>query len=77
MTISDLKTACPACKGSGQQAGISDGGIPQIHVGGRCLRCTGRGFLLTDLGEDVWNVLRPFISELIDERLSARAGMGR
>jgi hypothetical protein len=77
MTILDLKTPCPACKGSGQQAGISDGGISQIHASGRCLRCSGRGFLLTDLGEDVWNMLRPFIRDLIDERLDARAGVGR
>lgn len=73
MTISDLKTMCTACKGSGQQAAISDGGIPQIHVSGRCLRCQGRGFLLTGLGEDVWNLLRPLVMDLINERLPERA----
>ena len=77
MIISDLKSPCPICKGSGQQAGISAGGIPQINVTGRCLRCSGRGFLLTDLGEDVLNVLRPFIADLVDERFAARQGSGR
>jgi hypothetical protein len=73
MTITDLKQTCPACKGSGQQPAINDGGIPQILVAGRCLRCAGRGFLLTDLGQDVWKALRPFIADLIDERLGAQA----
>ncbi len=77
MTISDLKTMCPACQGSGQQAAISDSGIPQIHVSGRCLRCQGRGFQLTNLGEDVWKVLRPFVTDLITERLTERPGPGR
>ena len=68
MVIRDLKTPCPRCKGTGRLAGVSNLGIAQINVSGQCPNCRGRGFLLTELGQDLVNLLRPFVEEWIDER---------
>jgi len=65
MVIADLKQTCGACSGSGRQTGIAQWGIAQINPNGRCLNCGGRGFLLTQLGRDVLDLLRPFIEEMI------------
>ena len=65
MVIADLKQTCTTCQGSGRQAGYSQWGITQINPAGRCLTCEGRGFLLTQLGRDVLDLLRPYIEELL------------
>ncbi len=67
MVINDLKDDCPQCKGMGFQAGISRMGITEINVGGACAACAGRGFLLTDQGRDLVELLRPLIREMFDE----------
>jgi hypothetical protein len=72
MVIKDLKQTCAPCRGSGRQAGVSQWGITQTNPGGRCLACGGRGFVLTPLGEEVMDLLRPFIEDMIDARLAAR-----
>lgn len=72
MVIKDLKQTCVQCRGSGKQAGVSQWGITQINPAGRCLACGGRGFLLTPLGQEVVDLLRPFIEEVIDMRQAAR-----
>jgi len=69
MVITDLKETCAQCRGTGRQPGISVVGIPQINIGGVCPQCGGRGFRLTELGQDVLRMLRPFIEDIIDERL--------
>jgi hypothetical protein len=69
MDIADLKQTCPACKGSGQQPGISNRGVREINVDGRCLACEGRGFRLTVVGQDLVRLLRPFIEDLVHEEL--------
>lgn len=65
MVISDLKQNCPRCGGSGWQPGFTAMGIAQINYDGRCPTCKGRGFALTELGQDLLNLLRPFIEELV------------
>jgi hypothetical protein len=65
MHISELKQTCPRCRGSGHQPGFTALGISQINYDGRCPACQGRGFQLTELGQDVLNLLRPFIEEMI------------
>ncbi|MBI3994117.1 MAG: hypothetical protein HY342_12655 [Candidatus Lambdaproteobacteria bacterium] len=72
MVINDLKQVCPQCRGMGFQAGISRMGISEPNVGGKCPKCAGRGFLLTSLGRDLVDLLRPFMAELIEERARAR-----
>ena len=72
MVINELKDICPLCQGMKFTAGISDMGITQINPGGTCPSCNGRGFLLTEKGEDLLELLRPFILEMIDSRKDAK-----
>ena len=65
MVITDLKRTCPRCKGSGHQPGFVAMGISQINYDGRCPACKGRGFELTELGQDLVALLRPFMQDLI------------
>ena len=65
MVISDLKQNCQRCGGSGHQSGFTALGIAQINYDGRCPTCKGRGFQLTELGQDLLNLLRPFFEDLI------------
>jgi len=67
VVINDLKTICPQCRGVGRTAGIRNLGISQINLAGVCNRCGGRGFLLTELGQDLLDLLRPFVEEMIAE----------
>jgi hypothetical protein len=66
MVISELKQTCPRCQGRKFLAGIADMGITQINPGGTCPACKGRGFLLTQKGQDLLDLLRPFILELVE-----------
>jgi predicted methyltransferase len=72
MVIAELKSHCAECKGTGQLAAFEELGINQINPRKHCPYCQGRGFHLTELGQDVLKTLRPFIVELVDERLGAR-----
>jgi hypothetical protein len=72
MVIADLKQTCTRCLGSGRQAGVNQWGITQINPAGHCLTCEGRGFLLTQLGRDVLDLLRPFIEDMVAAKLPAR-----
>lgn len=69
MVINDLKDICPKCQGSGRLAGITNMGISQINIGGVCPGCSGRGYQLTELGQDVLDTLRPFIEEMIADAM--------
>lgn len=71
MVIRDLKQTCSRCQGSGRQTAVQEWGIAQINPGGRCHGCGGRGFVLTELGRDVLEMLRPFIEDIVEERLRA------
>ena len=65
MVISDLKTNCTHCNGLGRTAAIKPLGISQINFSGQCPHCSGRGFTLTELGEDVLKLMRPFMKEIV------------
>ncbi|HKI98746.1 MAG TPA: hypothetical protein VKB51_09760 [bacterium] len=65
MVITELKQICSRCRGSGRQPGFVAMGISQINYDGRCPACHGRGFQLTELGQDLLNLLRPFVEEMI------------
>lgn len=65
MVITDLKRTCPRCRGSGYQPGFSQLGVSQINYDGRCPVCAGRGFELTELGQDLVNLLKPFVEDMI------------
>lgn len=67
MVINDLRERCSNCGGSGRKAGITSLGISQINIGGICAKCSGKGFFLTDLGQDLVDLLRPYIKEIIEE----------
>lgn len=67
MVINDLKRTCQRCRGSGHQPGFNTMGVSQINYDGRCPACSGRGFGLTELGQDLLNLLRPFIEEMISQ----------
>lgn len=69
MVINDLKDICTKCRGSGRLAGITSMGISQINIGGVCPGCNGRGFQLTELGQDLLIMLRPFVEEMIAEAM--------
>jgi len=73
MVILDLKTPCARCQGTGRLAGLPSLGITQINYAGECPQCSGRGFMLTELGQDLVNLLRPFVQEWIEERRPAGA----
>ena len=72
MVINDLKQVCPQCRGMKFQAGISRLGISEPNVGGKCPTCAGRGFLLTDLGRDLVELLQPLVAEMFEEWAKAR-----
>ena len=71
MVINDLKQVCQQCAGSGRQAAFSEWGIAQINPDGRCHACRGRGFVLTALGHELLELLRPFIEEIVADRRPA------
>lgn len=66
MVINELKQNCARCKGTGNQPGFSSLGINQINYDGRCPICQGKGYQLTELGEDLVKLLRPVIEEMIE-----------
>ncbi len=74
MVIKDLKETCSLCRGTGRLAGITSMGISQINAAGACHGCGGKGFLLTELGRDVVQLLRPFIAEMIAAARPPAAG---
>ena len=76
IAIADLKSTCATCNGSGFKPGITAGGIRQISTDTHCPTCRGRGFLLTELGQDLLKLLQPFIEDLIDARM-AKGGAAR
>ena len=74
MVINDIKQICSQCQGSGNQAGRPQWGSTQINPGGRCHHCQGRGFVLTELGQELVTLLRPFVMEMIDEARPTQPG---
>ena len=59
MLISDLKKPCTECEGSGYIAGLDEWGTIQINLRQSCHVCSGRGYNLTELGQDLWKLYKP------------------
>ena len=67
MLIADLKQTCTTCNGSGFHAGYNQYGTLLPSTDGKCLACKGMGYLLTELGEELWALLHPLIVETIQQ----------
>ena len=67
MLITDLKKTCSECKGNGYIAGLEELGSIQINLRQSCHVCYGKGFNLTELGQDLWKLYKPMIQKLINE----------
>ena len=69
MLISDLKKLCNECEGSGYIAGLDECGTIQINLRQSCHVCSGKGFNLTELGQELWKLYKPMVQNLINEEL--------
>ena len=73
MLISDLKKLCNECEGSGYIAGLDEWGTIQINLRQSCHVCSGRGYNLTELGQDLWKLYKPMVQNLINEVLQNKS----
>ena len=69
MLISDLKKPCNECEGSGNMAGFDEWGTIQINLRQSCHVCSGRGYNLTEIGQDLWKLYKPMVQNLINDAL--------
>ena len=69
MLISDLKKPCNECEGSGYIAGLDELGTIQINLHQSCHVCSGKGYNLTELGQELWKLYKPMVQNLINEVL--------
>ena len=69
MLISDLKKPCNECEGSGYIAGLDEWGTIQINLRQSCHVCSGGGYNLTELGQELWKLYKPMVQNLINEVL--------
>ena len=67
MLISDLKKPCNECEGSGYIAGLDEWGTIQINLPQSCHFCSGKGFNLTELGQELWELYKPMVQNLIKD----------
>ncbi len=65
MVIADLKIPCFACQGSGFRAGFNEAGTLLTNDSGKCVACQGKGYSLTKLGKDIWELYQPMITEML------------
>ena len=73
MLISDLKKPCNECEGSGYIAGLDEWGTIQINLRQSCHVCSGRGYNLTELGQELWKLYKPMVQNLINEALQNKS----
>ena len=73
MLISDLKKPCNESEGSGYIAGLDEWGTIQINLRQSCHICSGRGFNLTELGQELWKLYKPMVHNLINEVLQNKS----
>ena len=73
MLISDLRRECSNCDTSGFQAGYDEWGSIQTNLQKSCQHCSGKGHILTELGEDLWKLYRPMLQKLIREELQNKS----
>ena len=69
MLISDFKKPCNECEGSGYIAGLDEWGTIQINLRQSCHVCSGKGFNLTELGQELWKLYKPMVKNLISEAM--------
>ena len=67
MLITDLRQPCQRCGSSGFEAGYDEYGSLHAKLRPVCIDCSGRGYVLTELGREVWNLFKPMILELVRE----------
>ena len=72
MLISDLKRPCTECDGSGFQAGFDEWGSIHTNLRQSCPGCTGKGYTLTELGDNLWKLYSPMIQDLIREEIQKK-----
>ena len=65
MLITDLRQPCQRCGSSGFEAGFDEYGSLQAKLRPVCIDCNGKGYVLTELGREVWSLLKPMILELV------------
>ena len=75
MLISDLKRPCTECDGSGFQAGFDEWGSIQTNLRQSCPGCAGKGYNLTELGDNLWKLYSPMIQDLIREEIQKKGLM--
>ena len=73
MLISDLKKLCAECEASGYIAGLDEWGTIQINLRQSCHVCSGRGYNLTELGQELWKLYKPMVHNLINEALQNKS----
>ena len=73
MLISELKKTCNECEGSGYIAGLDEWGTIQINLRQSCHVCSGRGFNLTELGQELWKLYKPMVKNLISQGLQNKS----
>ena len=73
MLISDLKKPCNECEGSWHIAGLDEWGIIQINLLESCHVCFGRGYNLTEIGQELWKLYKPMVQNLINEALQNKS----
>ena len=73
MLISDLKKPCNECEGSGYIAGLDEWGSIQINLRQSCHICSGRGYNLTELGQELWKLYKPMFQNLISKALQNKS----
>lgn len=72
MVIADLKQPCTACSGSGFIAGFNQYGTFLANETGKCKDCQGKGFCLTKLGQEIWELYAPMVEERVQKALQQR-----
>ena len=72
MLIHDLKIPCDKCDGSGFHAGYDECGSIQTNLQKLCPACSGKGYIFTELGKNLWKLYLPMIQELIREELEKK-----
>ncbi|MBF0238594.1 MAG: hypothetical protein HQM12_12880 [SAR324 cluster bacterium] len=73
LLVTDLKQNCDVCQGSGFVAGFHEYGSILPNASGKCSRCHGIGYHLTELGQEMLELFRPFLKEMIRQEFQQPA----
>ena len=69
MLISDIKRTCENCDGNGFKAGFEECGSIQINLKKSCPFCSGRGYNLTEFGENLWELFMPMFKDMVNDEI--------